>query len=78
MHATITSKGQLTLPKAIREQLNVSPGDRLDFFVSKEGHLEGVVLKTPVSKLKGMLPKPSKALSLDEMDAGIAKGASGG
>lgn len=75
MQATITAKGQLTLPKAIREQLSVSAGDKLDFFVSSEGHLEGVVLKKPATKLKGMLAKPKKALSLAAMERAIAEGA---
>ncbi|MBF0198872.1 MAG: AbrB/MazE/SpoVT family DNA-binding domain-containing protein [Planctomycetes bacterium] len=76
MRATITAKGQITLPKLIREQLCVSAGDKLDFFVSKEGHLEGVVLKMPANRLKGMLPKPARVVSLDEMDNAIAQGAS--
>jgi AbrB family looped-hinge helix DNA binding protein len=32
---TITSKGQITLPKDIREHLNVGPGDRVDFVVEE-------------------------------------------
>jgi antitoxin PrlF len=60
----------------IREQLSVTAGDKLDFFVSEEGHLEGVVLKTPASQLKAMLPKPARVVSLDEMDQAIAQGAS--
>ena len=76
MQATITAKGQITLPKAIRDQLTISAGDKLDFFVNSEGHLEGIILKTPASKLKGMLPKPKKKVSLEDMDKAIAKGAS--
>lgn len=76
MQTTLTSKGQLTLPKAIREQLKVSAGDRLDFFISSEGHLEGVVVRDSAKKLKGMLPKPDKAVSLENMEAAIAEGVS--
>lgn len=42
MVATLTSKGQLTLPKAFRSQLRLHAGDRLEFFVRDDGHVEMV------------------------------------
>ncbi len=33
MHATLTSKGQITLPKALREKLSLSAGDRIEFIL---------------------------------------------
>ena len=75
MVATLTSKGQLTLPKTIRTQLDLHPGDRLDFVIRENGIVEVVPLKQPASKLRGILPKPAKPVSLDQMNEAIAKGA---
>jgi len=75
MVATLTSKGQLTLPKAIREQLDLSPGDRLDFVLLDSGVLEVVPLKQPAAKLRGILPMPDRSVSIEEMNAAIAEGA---
>ena len=77
MVATLTSKGQVTLPKAIREQLDLSPGDRLDFVLLDNGVLEVVPLKQPAAKLRGILPKPDRAVSIEEMNRVIvSRGAS--
>jgi len=76
MIATVTSKGQVTLPAAIRSLLRLHAGDKLDFFVKEDGHIEVVPLKESPAKLKGMVPKPHKVISLDEMDAAISQGAS--
>ena len=73
MEATLSSKGQATIPKAVRDRLNLKPGDRFKFFF----HPDGVIIlpKISTSKLKGMIPKPAKAVSLEEMDAAIEAGA---
>lgn len=73
MEATLSSKGQATIPKAVRDRLHLRPGDRFKFFF----HPDGVIIlpKIPTSKLKGMIPKPSKAVSLEQMDAAIEEGA---
>lgn len=68
MIATITSKGQLTLPKKLRDELKLHAGDKLDFVIHEDGHIEVIPLKAPVSKLKGLLPKPPQTVSLEAMD----------
>lgn len=75
MIATLTSKGQLTLPKTVRTQLDLHPGDKLDFVIRENGTVEVVPLKQPATKLRGILPKPTRAVSIDQMNAAIAKGA---
>ncbi len=75
MYATLTSKGQVTVPKAIRDALNLRPGDKLDFIMDQNGELRVAAATAPVSKLKGMVPKPSSPASLADMDRAIAKGA---
>lgn len=72
MHATLTSKGQVTLPKALREKLSLSAGDRVEFILDDDDQSLRLVAKhTPLSRLKGMLPQPQKAVTLDEMDQAI-------
>jgi AbrB family looped-hinge helix DNA binding protein len=72
MLATITSKGQITLPGDLRKKLNLRTGDRVDFFLRKDGHLEGIPIKQPVSNLKNLLPKPKNTASLEDMEKAIA------
>jgi len=76
--ATITSKGQLTVPKAVREALGIGPGDRVDFVRMADGNFAVLPAAQPVKRLKGIIPKPTKPVSLEDMDAAIASGAKGG
>ena len=73
MHTTLTSKGQMTLPAAVRSQLGLEAGDQLSVTVL-DG--ETIVLKRrasrPVATLRGLLPRPAKALTLQQMDDGVA------
>ncbi len=73
MLAKITTKGQITLPKKIRDHLHVKPGDQLDFSVDEEG----VVLVTPVigtvKDLKGCMPRPKKPVTLKQMSEVIKR-----
>jgi len=70
--ATVTSKGQITLPKSVRERLGVGAGDRVEFVESGKGFL--VVPATgDIRLLKGMVPKPKKPVSIEEMNEAIAK-----
>ena len=71
MQATITSKGQVTLPKPIRDKLHLKPGDKIDFMLEGDG-LRVTPVTAPVTQLKGMVPKPAVPVSLQEMDAAIA------
>ncbi|MHC4873900.1 MAG: AbrB/MazE/SpoVT family DNA-binding domain-containing protein [Planctomycetota bacterium] len=75
MISTLTSKGQITLPKKIRTLLHLDAGDKVDFFVRDDGHVELVPVKTPISDLKGMIPPPVKNISLTAMEKAVAEGA---
>ncbi|MFQ3168803.1 MAG: AbrB family looped-hinge helix DNA binding protein [Limisphaerales bacterium] len=77
MEATITSKGQVTLPKALREALNLSTGDKLSFALRGKGEVRMTPKHSPVQKLKGILPVPDSSVSLDEMKLAVQKGGSG-
>jgi antitoxin PrlF len=73
--STITSKGQITIPKEIRAALNLHPGNRLDFVI-ENGRLYVQPADVDVRSLSGLLYKPGrKPVSLEGMDAAIAQGA---
>lgn len=75
--ATLTSKGQLTLPKEVRAALGVGPGDRVDFVRMEDGNFAVLPATQSVKSLNGLIPKPKKAVSLGDMDKAIARGAEG-
>ncbi len=75
--ATLTSKGQLTLPKDVRTALGVGPGDRVDFVRMEDGNFAVLPATHSVKNLKGLIPKPRKPVSLEDMDRAIARGSKG-
>lgn len=77
MQATLTSKGQVTIPKAVRDSLHLHTGDRLEFFIEADGSIRIIPSVSSVTELKGLVPPPEKTLTLEEMDEAIAKGAAG-
>lgn len=70
--ATLTSKGQITLPKSVRDRLGVEAGDRIEFIESEEGFLV-VPATRDIRSLKGIVPKPKKPVTIEEMNQSIAK-----
>jgi AbrB family looped-hinge helix DNA binding protein len=74
--ATLTSKGQITLPKPVRERLHLQPGDRVDFVIDSDGEIRVRTSRGDVRDLKGLLHrKGRKPVTLDEMDTAVARGA---
>ncbi len=73
MQATITSKGQVTVPKPIRDKLHLKPGDTIDFVLNEDGALSIAPIKASVTELKGMLPKPAVPVTVEQMNEAIAK-----
>lgn len=70
--ATLTSKGQITVPKAIREKLRLQPGDAVDFIVGDDGQVRLRAGRFDARELQGMLHKPGrKPVSLAAMDRAI-------
>jgi antitoxin PrlF len=51
--ATLTSKGQITLPQAVRQALGVEAGDKLDFVADKGGGFRVVALRQDADRLRG-------------------------
>ena len=68
--ATINSKGQLTLPKAIRDLLRLGAGDRVDFVVKDDGTVVLRPATVDVRDLRGMLHRKGLTpLTIEEMNA---------
>ena len=75
MQATITSKGQVTVPKPIRDRLHLKAGDKVEFTLAEDGNLRVTPVTASVTQLKGMLSKPAATLSITEMNEAIATSA---
>jgi len=72
--ATLTSKGQLTLPKKVREILKVHAGDVVDFIISADGDIRIRAGVVDASELRGMLHRAErKPITLEQMDEAIAR-----
>ena len=71
--STLTQKGQTTIPQDIRIYLGVHAGDKLEFFIDQDGRVVLAPLTVKVTTLKGMLKKPKKAVTIQEMNEVIAK-----
>ena len=69
--ATVTSKGQITIPKPVREALHLEAGDRVAFRVH-----DGIAIMEPetvdLRELFGSLPSQVSGVSVDDMNAAIA------
>jgi antitoxin PrlF len=73
---TMSSKGQLTVPRALREKLKLRPGCQVDVRIDDEGRLVLTpVLYEPEDFLARRPPKPARAASIEEIELGIRKGA---
>ena len=70
--ATLTSKGQITIPADVRHDLKIDAGDRVEFIQIAPGRYEFVAATQNVTELKGMFGKPKKTVSIDDMNKAIA------
>ena len=70
--ATLTSKGQITIPAEVRRVLNVQTGDRVEFVQIEPGRFELVAATRSVRELKGMFGKATHTVSIDDMNRAIA------
>jgi antitoxin PrlF len=73
MEATLSSKGQATIPKAVRERLQIKPGDRFRFFFHPDGVM--ILPKIPTKRLKGSVPGLPRPVSQEEIERAIEAGA---
>lgn len=73
--ATVTSKGQITIPKEVRDSLGVEPGDRVEFVAQEKGVYKVVAATRDVRHLKGVVPKPEKPVTIADMNRAVARAA---
>ncbi|MEO8336742.1 MAG: type II toxin-antitoxin system PrlF family antitoxin [bacterium] len=73
--STVTSKGQITVPKAVRERLALQPGDRLSFIIHDDGTVTVEAETVEVTSLRGVLKAGGKHVTVDQMDDAITLGA---
>lgn len=73
--ATITSKGQVTLPKEIRERLGVRTGSKLRFAIEDGERVTVSARPSSIQDLFGILGKPPRSATLEEMDEAVRQGA---
>ena len=77
--ATLTSKGQITIPVAVRAALGVDAGDRVEFVEIAPGRYEFIAATHSVKALKQLFGKREAGVSVEQMNAaiGLRAGAAG-
>jgi antitoxin PrlF len=73
--ATLTSKGQNTLPLEVRQALGLTTGARVALVRTDDGAYELIPATASVKDLRGTVRAPGRLLTLDELDAAVAEGA---
>ena len=74
MFATMTSKGQITLPKEIRDRLGLDAGSMLDFQVLSDNTITARPIKSDARRIRGLLKSPHAApLTVAQMDEGVSR-----
>jgi len=72
--ATVTTKGQVTIPRSIRQALKVGAGDRLDFVLEAEGRVIVRPATRGLGDVKGLLHKARRRpVTVEEMNAAIVR-----
>lgn len=71
--STLTSKGQITLPKTIRDRLQVDTGDQVDFVVNERGDIVVRAVSLDIAELKGLLKRRRQGVSVEKMNAAILR-----
>ena len=69
--ATLTSKGQITIPVQVRTALGLDTGDRVEFVEIEDGTFALIAASKSVRELKGLICKPAKAVSIEQMNQAI-------
>ena len=70
--ATLTNKGQVTIPKAVRDSLGLHTGDKLEFIISEKGEAIFRPVTRKVDDVFGRLYKPGRTpVTIEDMDDAI-------
>ena len=72
MLATVSDKGQVTLPKALRERMGIQPGSRLEFALASDGTLQVRLMARGAGPLFGLLARPGqRRVTQAEMEGAV-------
>ena len=74
--STVTIKGQVTIPKEVRETLHICAGDKVAFVVREDGVVELRPATVDLKDLVGILAVKGKRLTVEHMNEAISRGAS--
>jgi AbrB family looped-hinge helix DNA binding protein len=70
--ATVTTNGQVTIPKEIRDYLKLETGSKVEFVIDENGDVRIIPLNVPLEALSGVLHRPGmKTATIEEMEAAI-------
>ena len=69
--ATMTTKGQVTIPLDVRQRLGLDAGDRVEFVELAGGEFAIKPAIDDVRSLKGLLQKPAKPVSVEDMKTAV-------
>ena len=68
---TLTSKGQVTIPKAVRDELGLREGDRIAFRVLEDGTVVVEPETVEIRDLRGILKPKRKGVSVSDMEKAV-------
>ena len=71
--AVVTSKGQITIPKPVRDGLGVQTGDRVEFVELKRGVYTVVAATRDIRNLKGLIRTPAKPIRVEDMNNAVRR-----
>jgi len=73
--STVTQKGQVTIPKSVRDNLHLVTGDRVEFVFNDRGEVLIKPVTRKVAEVAGLLSKykKSRPVSIEEMDQAVAQ-----
>ena len=74
VESAVTSKGQTTLPKAVREALGILPGDRVRYIILDNNEVRIIPVR-PLSRLFGALKHKGPPATLEDMERAVEEGA---
>lgn len=69
--STVTSKGQITIPIDVRRSLKLEPGTRVEFVELPDGGYELIPATRSIKDLRGILKRPGRPVSIDEMNEAV-------
>ena len=71
--STITSKGQTTIPRDIRKKLNLITGDNIEYYVNNDNTITLIHSDLDIANLYGIMKKPNKTVSVEDMNKIISE-----